>query len=129
MPPRKGAPPNLARVFLSKILHFSQIPCILSCMKNNSYIINGKSFPFVILLVEVDKQEELWCISTEALNYEIENTEHYPAMEVVDEQVMFFVPDDIIYSDKLVDFLKEHFDVEFTFIEYVEQPNMEGYAS
>ncbi len=95
-------------------------------MKNDSYIINGKSFPFVILLVEVDGREELWCISTEALNYEIENTEHYPAMEVVDEQVMCFVPDDIIYSDKLVDFLKEHLDVEFTFIEFVEQPDMEG---
>ena len=79
---------------------------------------NGKFFPYRYLTVKVDNKEEQWIISTESLQAELEKTtEEWTVHNTLDEMIFFYVPDDVIRSEGLVDFLKENVDVEFELIE------------
>jgi hypothetical protein len=81
--------------------------------------LNEKNFPLRRMIVIVDGEEIEWIISTESLNQEIELYGHRSfASEIIDDTVIFYVPDDILFSDCVADFVKANLDVDFSFVKW-----------
>jgi hypothetical protein len=79
---------------------------------------NGKFFPYRYLTVKVDNEAQQWVISTESLQTELENTTiKWYVHNTLEEIIFFYVPDDVLRSEGLVEFVKENVNVEFELIE------------
>ena len=84
--------------------------------------LNEKNFPLRRMIVNLacfGKKCFEWIISTESLNQEIELYGHRSfTAQIIDDTVIFYVPDDILFSDCVVDFVKENLDVDFSFVKW-----------
>jgi len=66
--------------------------------------LNEKNFPLRRMIVNQDGEEIEWIISTESLNQEIELYGHRSfTADIIDDTVIFYVPDDILFSDCVVE--------------------------
>ncbi len=81
--------------------------------------LNEKNFPLRRMIVNQDGEEIEWIISTESLNQEIELCLHNSfTAQIIDDTVIFYVPDDILFSDCVVEFVTENLDVDFSFVKW-----------
>jgi hypothetical protein len=86
---------------------------------DNTFELSGEFYPYRLLLVKTPSGEETWCISNQSLNHQITYFGHRDfASEIIDEEVFFYVEDEVLFSDELIDYLHQHVDVEFEFIQF-----------
>lgn len=81
--------------------------------------LNEKNFPLRRMIVNLDGEEIEWIISTESLNREIELClDNSFTAQIIDDTVIFYVPDDILFSDCVLDFITENLDMEVSFVKW-----------
>lgn len=81
--------------------------------------LNEKNFPLRRMIVNLDGEEIEWIISTESLNQEIELClDSSFTAQIIDDTVIFYVPDDILFSDCVLDFITENLDMEVSFVKW-----------
>lgn len=81
--------------------------------------LNEKNFPLRRMIVNQDGEEIEWIISTESLNREIELClDSSFTAQIIDDTVIFYVPDDILFSDCVLDFITENLDMEVSFVKW-----------
>ena len=86
---------------------------------DNTFELLGTTYPYRVLVVKTPMGEETWCISTQSLDEMITNYGHRSSMsEIIDEEVFFYVEDEVLFSEHLVDYLHQHVDVKFEFIRF-----------